>query len=176
MKKPARSKFVAIFAFLAMALFVSWRMRLLETTPRAPQAGAARTQPSASAQAAVRDLSWDERQGGHTLSRHVGRSERELALRLEREAGVAAASSFTDRSTAESVVGATLEREQQRVAVWMRHNKDNLALDYRGEAGRPIGFVLRRGQSRASPASDARVVLRKRGDQFFVLTAYPEMP
>ena len=39
----------------------------------------------------------------------------------------------------------------------------------------PLPLALR-DASRARPASDARVVLRKRGARFFVLTAYPVEP
>ncbi|MEO7972207.1 MAG: RNase A-like domain-containing protein, partial [Thermoanaerobaculia bacterium] len=77
---------------------------------------------------------------------------------------------------AERIVSETLAREADRVASWMRREKENLALDYRGESGRTIGQVLVRGESRARQAYDARVVLRKRGAQFFVLTAYPVEP
>ena len=65
---------------------------------------------------------------------------------------------------------------RERIATWMRHDKENLTLDYRGDAGRTIGRVLRRGDAAALAATDARVVLRKRGARFFVLTAYPVEP
>ena len=39
-----------------------------------------------------RDLSLDESMGGHTLARHVGKSDAELADRLSRERQVSAAS------------------------------------------------------------------------------------
>ena len=176
MKKLTGSRFVVIFSFFAIVLILFWRMHVLEATQPTPDAGSTRIQISANARSTGRDLKQDERQGGHTLARHVGRSAEELARRLQREAGIAAASSFSDRATAEAIVGTTLDRETERVAFWMRHNKDNLTLDYRGEDRTSIGIVLRRGEVLALPARDARIVLRKRGDQFFVLTAYPEVP
>ena len=165
-----------MLAFGAILLILLWRTHVLKSTRPTPHSGSARAEVSESAGRAGRDLAWDEQQGGHALARHVGRSASALALRLERESGVAAASSFADRATAEAVVGATLEREQERIAFWMRHDKETLALDYRGESGRTIGQVLLRGENRSRAATDARVVLRKRGARFFVLTAYPVEP
>ena len=49
---------------------------------------------------AKRDLDSDEQRGGHTLRRHVGRSDSELHDRLQRESRIHAASTYTDRETA----------------------------------------------------------------------------
>lgn len=139
--------------------------------PEAP--AAAPGSAAAPAAAGARDLARDERAGGHALERHVGRSDDELARRLERERSINAASTFTDRPTAERVVGATLEREAARIAAWLARRGDDLALDYRGEPGAPVGRVLVRGERAPRPAADARVVLRRSGGSYFVLTAYP---
>ena len=182
---------LAALAGGAVLLLLLWRQLptgedSLAGRPPAPSATAS-TPPNAAPEvvaadrgeagnSARRDLASDEQLGGHTLARHVGRTDRELADRLAREAGVANASSFVDRATAEQVVGATLERERDRIASWMRRNKENLALDYPGDEGRRIGQVFRRGEVRSRPASAARVVLRKRGARYFVLTSYPVEP
>jgi len=124
------------------------------------------------------DLGRDEGLGGHTLARHVGRSDRELAERLRRDRHIAAASSYTDRATAERVVSETLAGSKARVDAWLAREgpRPNLALDYRGEAGRPVGRVLERGGDRSRSTSDAVVVLRWSGPgAFFVLTSYPEV-
>lgn len=136
----------------------------------APATGGA---PAPAARGA-RDLAADERAGGHTLERHVGRSDAELARRLERERSINAASTFTDRTTAERVVGAALAREQRRIAGWLERDRSgDLALEYRGGAGGVVGRVLVRGEAAPRAASDARVVLRRKGGGYFVLTAYP---
>jgi CDI toxin RNase A-like protein len=121
------------------------------------------------------DLERDEQRGGHTLSRHVARTDSELANRLERERNISAASTWTDRATAEETIGGALRAERGRVESWMRRGypRPNLALHY--SAGRPIGRSLRRGESAAESCTDAVVVLRADGpDGFYVLTAYPE--
>lgn len=176
MRNRTGSRLVAIAAFGAILLILLWRTHVLKSTRPTPHSGAVRTEVADAIGKAGRDLAWDEQQGGHTLSRHVGRSAGELAERLEREAGVAAASSFTNRTIAEAVVALTLQREDARIASWLRRDKENLALDYRGESGQTIGQVLLRGESSPRAASDARVVLRKRGARYFVLTSYPVEP
>jgi hypothetical protein len=124
-----------------------------------------------------RDLSRDERLGGHTLARHVARSDDELRARLRSETRIAAASTFTDRATAEEVVAGALAREARRVREWSRREppRPNLALDFR--ASRVVGRSLRRGRSRPEPCRDALVVLKwpPGATGYFVLTAYPEV-
>jgi hypothetical protein len=131
------------------------------------------------AQAPRRDLAIDERNGGHTLARHVGRTDAQLTARLRDQPGISAASTYPDRETAETVVGATLERERGRVAGWSRRSggRANLALRYRGDPRSPIGRSLRRGRPRSEPCPDAVVVLRwdVRRDAFLVLTSYPDV-
>jgi len=121
------------------------------------------------------DLSRDEERGGHTLARHVARTDDELRERLAHERNISAASTWTDRETAETVVGEALAGERNRVDGWMRRGypRANLALHY--NAGRVIGRSSRRGDSRAADCSSAVIVLRADGPQsFYVLTTYPE--
>jgi hypothetical protein len=121
------------------------------------------------------DLSRDEELGGHTLARHVARTDDELRERLARERNISVASTWTDRETAEKVVAEALAAEGGRVDSWMRRGypRTNLALHY--NAGRVIGRSLRRGDSRTVDCSSAVIVLRADGpESFYVLTAYPE--
>jgi len=121
------------------------------------------------------DLAKDEARGGHTLSKHVGRTDDELRTRLLHERNIAAASTWTDRATAEYVIGEALRAERGRLESWMRRGypRANLALHY--DAGHPIGRSLRRGEDRVVDATQAVIVLRADGlDSFYVLTAYPE--
>lgn len=121
------------------------------------------------------DLGRDEQRGGHTLERHVARTDDELRERLERERNISAASTWIDRATAEAVVGESLAAERGRVETWMRRGypRANLALHY--NAGRTVGRSLRRGDAQTVPCSSAVIVLRADGPtSFYVLTTYPE--
>jgi hypothetical protein len=131
-----------------------------------------------SAQAPRRDLQADERCGGHTIARHVGKTNAQLAERLRQQADIAAASTYPDLQTAETVVGAALEKERRRVAAWAARGgrRPNLALRYRSTTPKPIGRSWRRGKVAPDAAFEAVVVLRwdvPRG-AFCVLTSYPE--
>jgi len=123
------------------------------------------------------DLARDEARGGHTLARHVGRTDAQLRDRLQREQ-ISAASTYTDRATAERVVARTLARQRSRVDQWLarKGSRPNLALDYRGDGREAIGRSLTRRGSQTIPCTDAVVVLRWDGGRgFIVLTTYPEV-
>jgi len=138
------------------------------------RAGAGNDRP---APGALAGLVAAERLGGHTLARHVGRTDDDLRERLRREPGIAAASTYTDRQTAERVVAATLQRYSRRIEAWITRTgaRPNLALDYRGTRDDIIGRSLRRGDARARSCTDAVVVLRwHEGGSAYVLTSYPE--
>ena len=127
---------------------------------------------------ARRDLAADERRGGHTLARHVWRSDDQLRQRLRDQPDISAASTYTDREAAEVVVAHVLETLANRVASWTgrRGSRANLALRVTNLRGPPIGRVLERGSRTPRPADDAVVVLKwvERTRDFFVLTSYPE--
>jgi len=121
------------------------------------------------------DLTRDEDRGGHTLKKHVGRTDNELQERLRRERNISAASTWTDRETAEVTVAAALRAERGRIERWMQRGypRANLALHY--DAGRPIGRSLRRGEDQTVECTSAVIVLRADGPNgFYVLTTYPE--
>jgi hypothetical protein len=121
------------------------------------------------------NLSRDEERGGHTLARHVARTDDELRERFARERNISAASTWTDRETAESVVAEALGAERGHLESWTRQGfpRANLALHY--NAGRVIGRSLRRGDSQTVECSSAVIVLRADGpESFYVLTTYPE--
>jgi hypothetical protein len=121
------------------------------------------------------DLERDERRGGHTLDRHVGRTDEQLAARLRKEPKISAASTWTDRETAEETVAGAFRAERGRIENWIRRGerRPNLALHF--NAGRQIGRSLRRGDSQAVSCSSAIIVLRADGPiGYYVLTTYPE--
>lgn len=128
--------------------------------------------------ASGRDLARDESLGGHTLSRHIGRTDAELRARLSREPGISAASTWTDRATAERVVGDALDGLKNRVSQWVarRGARPNLALRFHSLDARPIGRSVERGERAARDCRDAVIVLRwdERRRDYYVLTSYPE--
>lgn len=129
--------------------------------------------PSTAAASALRDLDADEARGGHTLARHVGKSDEELRDRLRREPDISAASSYTDQDAAERTVGMALRNERAKVTSWEKASSHpNLVL--RVTMPTVIGRSVRQGSSVARDVKSAVVVLRWAGPGWYVLTSYPE--
>ena len=135
------------------------------------------------ASASLYDLQRDEALGGHTLARHVGRTDEQLAERLRREPQISAASTYTDVVKARETVTAAIRQSRGRISEWeaRRGNRPNLGLNYVGGSdiigpGGPIGRSLRRGARVSEPCDRALVVLRwlERERRWIVLTSYPE--
>ena len=121
------------------------------------------------------DLARDERRGGHTLDKHVGRTDDQLRERLNRERDISAASTWTDLASAEQTVAAAIRANQSKIDRWTDRGypRPNLALHF--DAGRPIGRTMHHGENSSEPCSGAVVVLKAdRDGGFFVLTTYPE--
>ncbi|MGO8985725.1 MAG: RNase A-like domain-containing protein [Terriglobales bacterium] len=123
----------------------------------------------------ARDLTGDEAAGGHILRKHVGQTEQQLRERLERERNITGASTYTDRSTAEHVVGAAIAESQGQIERWLgqpgRHS--NLVLEYENDV--PIGRTMNRGERQSRVCAHALVVLKYVGpNDYYVLTSYPE--
>ncbi len=133
-------------------------------------------QAASEAQPAARDLEQDEAAGGHTLHKHVGKTDSELRERLERERDISAASTWNDRKSAETGVGTAISEQQDRISRWLQRDRHpNLVLDYDGDRAHPFGRTMNRGDDSAHPCAHAVIVLKWDGaNQYHVLTAYPE--
>ena len=146
---------------------------------RQPESGAVgpTSQAPSDRSSATHDLSQDEAAGGHTLKKHVGRTDDQLRERLNRERNISAASTYTDRQTAEQVVGTALQHNQEKIHRWLEREggHPNLVLDFNGDDAHPIGRSLRRDEDQTQPCSHAVVVLRwVSSSEYYVLTTYPE--
>lgn len=126
--------------------------------------------------APAHDLTIDESHGGHTLKRHVGLTDDQLRERLRQERNISAASTYTDRPTAERAVSAALEQNQGKIRRWMERGKrrPNLVVDY-NEPNDSLGRVMNRGAMGSVPCDHSIVVLKTDGaGKYYVLTSYPE--
>jgi CDI toxin RNase A-like protein len=182
-----RRKIVRVGRFLLAALLALTACSGSDSghvPPRQPAAGTAALVPAAARSAAAsasaphRDLSIDESSGGHTLARHVGRTDAQLADRLRAEPQIAAASTWTNRDTAERAIAAAIDAGGSRLSSWEHRSgrRPNLVLHYTDRSGTALGRSLARGARAPVPCTQALVVLRwdERRDRFYVLTAYPE--
>jgi hypothetical protein len=172
--------FLLSFALVACQASPDNRATSGETSAAAPsrdaQPPSADSRASAGANTGDRyDLARDEQRGGHTLDKHVGRSDDQLRERLNRERDISAASTWTDLPSAEETVAAALRTNQAKIDRWNERGfpRPNLALHF--DSGHSIGRTMRHGENSSEPCSGAVVVLKAdRDGGFFVLTTYPE--
>lgn len=179
MKKDFRTRTVlrlVVLLTLALGALTSCQPRAVSNSaPAASSLAAPAHEEGRLNSGPVRDLSQDERAGGHILRKHVGQSEEDLRRRLERERDITGASTYSDRNTAEHAVGAAIAKSQDRIQSWLsrpgRH--PNLVLDYDGDE--PVGRTMNRGEVHSRPCTHALVVLKYAGpNDYYVLTSYPE--
>ena len=124
---------------------------------------------------APRDLANDESYGGHTLERHIARSDAQLRQRLAREPDISAASTYTDLAIARLAVGAALAKEQSALRAWEQRTGERPNLTIRFHTPVVVGRSIERGSTMAVDADDVVVVLRWAGKDWYVLTSYPEV-
>lgn len=112
--------------------------------------------------------------GGHTIERHVAKSDSYLRNRLN-SSSISAASTFNELNQAGQVIYNAISRNSSRVNSWLNGNGGSrLVLNYTHR--RNIGRVLRRGASSTYNTSRFRVILERRncsGYGYRILTAYP---
>lgn len=112
--------------------------------------------------------------GGHTIERHVAKSDDYLRYRLA-TSSISAASTFNELNQAGQVIVNAINANSSSVNNWLNGSGGSrLVLDY--THWRDIGRVLRRGASYTYSTGRFRVVLERSycsSYPFKVLTAYP---
>ena len=117
-----------------------------------------------------------ESYGGHTIAKHVGRTERQLRDRLVQESGIPAASTFKSLAQAEKVVSSCLKANSSVIANWAKTATPGTTLRLVWTASGPIGEGVVRATGLLTPMSKVLVVLRKKaigGKLYYILTAFP---
>ena len=98
-------------------------------------------------------LTAHENAGGHTLARHVGQTEAQLASRLANEP-VPIASSFTDRAIAEAAISEALDANQAAITAWLSGTPSSIER-FRYTASSQIGMSIYQGSVSASHQPDS---------------------
>jgi hypothetical protein len=137
-------------------------------------AGAARL---AAVRAGRISLATEEAAGGHTIARHVGRTEAQLRARLVAQTGIPAASTFRTLAEAEEIVSAGLRANAVAIKNWASSAGvgARLALSY--DAAKTIGHGVIRATGNLQDMSKITIVLQKVASGkkiFFILTSYPK--
>jgi len=123
-------------------------------------------------------LAAEEAAGGHTILKHVGRTEAQLRARLLTDRKIPAATTFTNLREAEHTVAEALRANKDAIQEWAKTARmgNNRTLVF--EAGRIIGGGVVRATNRMQSMTGVIVVLRKQLSQnriYFVVTAYPRI-
>jgi hypothetical protein len=122
-------------------------------------------------------LAAEEAAGGHTIARHVGRTEAQLRQRLVEQAKIPAASSFRTLEEAERVVVTALRANRAAIRTWAQSATTSGTKTFTYAAGRPVGYGVVRSSGQLTNMSNVTVVLRKtitHNRVYFVLTAFPK--
>jgi hypothetical protein len=123
-------------------------------------------------------LAAEEAAGGHTIARHVGKTEAELQARLAAQARIPAASTFRSLAEAEETVSAGLRANGLAIKNWASSAGVGTRLTLSYDAGQAIGQGVVRATGRLQDMQKITIVLQKvaSGNKvFFVLTSYPKV-
>lgn len=117
----------------------------------------------------------DDRWGGHTVERHVGKSDEDLRVRLARDTRLSTASAWDSPEIAARVIDATLERHAGELVTWLARAPpgNRRVIDHRGRER--VGRAIRAEDPRkVVPLTNARLVIEALGQgRWRLITAYP---
>lgn len=118
-----------------------------------------------------------ERAGGHTIERHVGKSEEWLINRVNKDK-ISAASSFESLPEAERVLSEVIALNQDKIDAWVNGQGGNrLVLTESFDS--KTGISVARGDNSAEDVFSAKIVL-ERSDKldtgYRIVTGYPSAP
>jgi hypothetical protein len=116
------------------------------------------------------------RLGGHTITKHVGKTEAYLRERLAREARPDIFSSFTDLHTAEDAATQVMQANTLKIKEWATF-KPGKFLELEKDIGTYAGYGVVRGTGKLIHLNKVVVVLKYEaynGKPYYILTSYLE--
>lgn len=118
-------------------------------------------------------LQQQENAGGHTIAKHVGKTDLQLLARLAAEPHITGAGSYPTYSSAQSTIRAGIELNAGAINNWANHARNGAKRPYNYDAGTPIGRVATR-DDQVNRTSNFRVIFKARGHgTCTLLTSYP---
>ncbi|MCC8391207.1 hypothetical protein LJ656_01285 [Paraburkholderia sp. MMS20-SJTR3] len=114
------------------------------------------------------------RLGGHTIEKHVGRTEAQLRERLRLEPERRVVSSFRDLSAAQWAISQVMENNASRISGWARSNPDQLLI-LKQNVGRKVGYGIVRATGELRDMNTVRISLKfgtHNGMPYYILTSY----
>lgn len=116
------------------------------------------------------------RVGGHTLLRHVGKTEAELRARLLTDTGIPVASSFKSLEVAERVLYQGLRANKTSIESWARSGAPGARRAFSYVASEFVGHGVVRTSGQLVQMKKITIVLKMEqyaGKLYYILTAYP---
>ncbi|MBB5499541.1 RNase A-like domain-containing protein [Paraburkholderia sp. MM5384-R2] len=112
--------------------------------------------------------------GGHTIEKHVGRTEAQLRERLRLEPKRDVVSSFRDLPTAEWAISNVMESNTLKIRNWAQSNPRHVLTLFHN-AGKTVGYGINRETGQVKGMSMVQVVLKYEkynGMPYYILTSY----
>ncbi|WP_371827757.1 RNase A-like domain-containing protein [Vreelandella zhanjiangensis] len=104
-------------------------------------------------------LIFHENLDGHTIRRHVGKTDEQLLQRLEAEPDILGSSTYPDLETAQRATGEVLSRNRDSIQNWLTSSKNRLPLDETLDY--EVGRVIPQGATASQLTNRAFVLLAK---------------
>jgi hypothetical protein len=140
-----------------------------------PTANTLESRAVATATGARRNVAVHEATGGHTIERHVGKSDTWLSNRLAKDPDLDVASTFTNDIAANRTQGMFVNKSKKQIVQWLNDPAKPQILVATFDTGAPIGRVLQRGENTSTTTSKANLVLTRDGSAqgWHFLTSFP---
>ncbi|MEX3858028.1 MULTISPECIES: RNase A-like domain-containing protein [Paraburkholderia] len=113
--------------------------------------------------------------GGHTLLKHVGRTEAQLRERLNREPRREKVSSFTNLERAESAISEVMRANATIIREWAQSSGRGGPLALTRRVAGNVGYGITRETGKLTPMNEVVVVLKYQtynGMPYYIVTAY----
>jgi hypothetical protein len=121
-------------------------------------------------------LQQQEAAGGHTIARHIGKTDEQLVQRLEQDRRIREASTYPAVASAQADIIAFLAGGRVAINSWAAGARNGATHVWEVGAGHVVGRVASRplGLGDIAASSHLRVVLRKTGaNACLLLTSFP---
>ncbi|MEW5290310.1 RNase A-like domain-containing protein [Erwinia papayae] len=116
--------------------------------------------------------------GGHTIERHIGKTEAELRQRLTSRPTMTGSSTFYKLSVAEDAISRALKFNSRYIRNWASTGRNGSRLEIDFFAGNEIGFGIKTASGPIIKSHKLRIVLvlqSYNGKPYYVLTAFPKL-
>ncbi|MBX3475950.1 MAG: hypothetical protein KF754_16390 [Planctomycetes bacterium] len=113
---------------------------------------------------------------GHTIAKHVGKTEAELRSRLAAEPRIPRASSFDDLAAADSAVADAMALKKVEIDLWLKGTDPKYSPSCPVDVGRQVGTSIAPGPTVPERLSGVTFVLVRDASMpngYRILTAYP---